>query len=532
MPFQTLVLATLVAAFCAGCVAGTASAPRGTGEDPRVSPAQPSPEPAPQAESALVQSLIRLADGARARGDLDLAESRYRRALAADPNSSDAWIGLVAIFLASEREDEASALVARVVETATGPARADALVLLAEVQARTGRGAAASQALAHALELDDDNYQAHQRLADLTGLAPVTPARDEDAALQRARDHPYDPTALVAGARVLAARGDEVGAVEWLENAVWLADVDGDSSRAAAALLRQIDAHWGQRKVVWVHVYADESVRGEAGWRMRMRLVWRSVSISLDHILRVAFVPITLDGFRSAGSRADLQSIRRARDASGKELAASGLLAILTDRPVPRRRGIHRRGQAAFLGRELVVRLTPGEILSRTLIHEILHIYGGVHVSAAVESLMNPSGDSQALDLGNQAIAWLLRDRRFGPGGMKANVIPYTDVDGLITAYFEMLRVNLGLRRKGMKAARIEVSRFVAAGLRKKAVELDSHLGDVARTTGYLLAESGHPIAAAELLGSAARLYGLDSERGQSAIAIAERLLGAYTERP
>lgn len=489
--------------------------------------AQPRPELEPYRESDLVESLSKIAARDQASGRFELAESRYRRALAVDPHSFVARLGLISVLQASGREPEAEVLVARLLDTATGAGRVDALILLAELRNGSGRKTAARSALSEAIALDDDRYDAHQRLADLTGLAPERGAVGDDEALQRAREHPYDPAALVAGARVRVARGDETGALEWLETAVWLADIDTESSLRAAALLSQIDPAWSRRRVVWVHVYADQSVRSEPGWRMRMRLVWRSVSISLDKIMRVAFVPIALEGFQSPPARADLLSIRGALLDSGRKLPSYGLVAVLTDRPAPRRRGFHRQGQAAFLGRDLVVRLTPGEILSRTLLHEVLHIYGGVHVSPDISSLMNPSGESLDLDVANQAIAWLLRHRRFGPGGIKANVLPYCDIDGLILTYLETLRVNLGLRRQGAKAASREMSRYVAAALRKKAVAMDPHLGDVSRMTGSLLLAAGHSTDAADLFHTAARLYGLDSERGRETSKLAASLRAA-----
>ena len=86
------------------------------------------------------------------------------RALAADPWSNKARLGLVAVFLASGREEEASTLVADLLETAAGARRVDALILQAEVETGRGRVGEARRALALAVELDDDRYDAHQRL--------------------------------------------------------------------------------------------------------------------------------------------------------------------------------------------------------------------------------------------------------------------------------------------------------------------------------------------------------------------------------
>jgi hypothetical protein len=301
--------------------------------------------------------------------------------------------------------------------------------------------------------------------------------------------------------------------VEWLEHALWLADVDYESSRAAHRLLARIDEAWKERSVVNVHVYADETVRREAGWQARMRLVWRSVSLSLEPVLQTAFVPITIERFRSGGS-SDLATIFQAFHDSVGRMPSYGLVAALTDRPPPRRRGSHQLGLADFLGREILVRLSPGKIASRTLIHEVLHIYGGVHVAPGIESLMNPSGESKNVDPMNRTIVELVRNRRFGPGGMNSNILPYTDVERLASAYTDSLRVNLGLRRRGVDEARAETSRYVGAEIGRKALEMDPHLGDVARMTGSLEAELGHFAEAAALVEAAGRLYGLRSPRG------------------
>jgi hypothetical protein len=170
----------------------------------------------------------------------------------------------------------------------------------------------------------------------------------------------------------------------------------------------------------------------------------------------------------------------------------------------------------------MTVRLTPGQFVSRTLIHEVLHIYGGVHVAPGIESLMNPSGRSRTLDLGNQAIAWLVRKRRFGPGGIQANILPYLDIDKLIAIYVETLRVNLGLRRTKVNEALEETSRYVGSALAQEAARMDSHLGDVARVTGFLLSIQGHPAQAADLYQGAAGLYGLRTPRGREMRELAE----------
>ena len=237
-------------------------------------------------------------------------------------------------------------------------------------------------------------------------------------------------------------------------------------------------------------------------------------------LIGVAFVPVRIERFQSAHSTPDLEAISQAFHFSVGRLPSYGLVAALTDREPPNRAGSHRLGVAELLGREVIVRLTPGRIVSRTLIHEVLHIYGGVHVAPGIESLMNPSGDSRNLDLGNQAIAW--RERRFGPGGIEANVLPYADVEDLIAAYLETLRVNLGLRERKVNEAREEVSRYVASKLGREAARMDPHLADVARITGSLMSLEGRLAEAARLYEGAARLYGFRTPRGKEMRELAE----------
>ena len=66
------------------------------------------PEPAPPApESDLVRSLIELGDDALARGDFADAESRYARALDAQPQSTRARVGLGRVALGRDLDGEA-----------------------------------------------------------------------------------------------------------------------------------------------------------------------------------------------------------------------------------------------------------------------------------------------------------------------------------------------------------------------------------------------------------------------------------------
>ena len=158
--------------------------------------------------------------------------------------------------------------------------------------------------------------------------------------------------------------------------------------------------------------------------------------------------------------------------------------------------------------------------------HEILHIYGGVHIADALGSLMNPDGDSLDLDPVNVAVARISQGRRFGPGGIERNVLPHVDTARLAATYLGWLDLNLGIREREMDNAWVEArtSRYVAAAAGAKAAQLDPHIADVASFTGYLLWREGQGEAAANLFGLASRLYGRSTSRGREMQENADRI--------
>ena len=491
-------------------------APDGAASSQVVAPEKP--------ESELDRSLLSLGDKALAEGRPKEAAGRFRRVLDRSPNSVAARRGLARAELAQGNVEGAREWL--------GPESSAAgnLVLLetwADIHKRSGARESERRALAEIVSVDPTRYPVHQRLADLAGPAPAVPPGDDAERLQRAEQHPYDPGALLDGARVALARGEQKKAGRWLTRAVWLADVDPSASRSAIEELSAIDPAWNDRIVVPVHVYADQSVRAESGWRARMRLVWRSLSVALDPLLQLLFIPVSMSDFDSLGSPSTLSGIDAAFHRTAGVLPSSGMIAAFTERQPPRGAGMWRFGVAEFLGRVMVMRLDPGEIASRTLAHEAFHIFGGVHVSDERGSLMNPSGNSLNVDPSNQAITRLVRERRFGPGGVAMNVLPYIDVPSLSAAYVAALSQNLQARKRGLHDAERarEESRFIAAELGRDATSMDSNLADVSAFTALLMLTQGKQAEALELFLAAGRLYGLTTPRGQQMIDRADQLL-------
>ena len=481
------------------------------------------PAPSPPAQPDLAASLVALGEQAFEAGDLASADGRFQRALRADPGSVRARIGLGRVALLRDDLAGAGARFASALDREPGsvPARLG----LASVARRSGRFAVARAHLERVLADDLWCAVAHAELAELSGLAPRTPAADLDEALRRAREHPYDLAAGFAAGAALAAAGRSADASRQLVSILWLADLDPQAARAAWALLVRLDPAWSGRRAVRVDSFADESIRGHPGWRFRLRLAWLAVSKALDPLLGVRFLPATLQGFASREASASLDAIDAAFRAQATHVSKEGVLAAFTERAPLRGGGAQRLGQAEFLGRRLVVRLETEPGPSRVLLHEVLHLYGGVHVADDVESLMNPSGGALIVDPLNASIARELRGRRFH-GGLERDVLAVIDLPATTLAYENALRVNFALRRAGLAEA-VETATTDRVAARRAAArvrELDPHLGDVARFVSLLLWRGERPSAAAFLLETAARLYGPRTTRGREAAEEAERI--------
>jgi Tfp pilus assembly protein PilF len=482
------------------------------------------------AEPEAARSLLVLGDVALQRGDLGSARSRFERALAAHPDSVDARVGLARVALAEGRAEEAAGSIEAAL--ALDPEHPGALAASATLLEARGDAAAARDALVRALARDAWSPELHARLARLSGAAPAgAEAASGAEALRLAAAHPYDPRARLAAGRALAAQGRPAEAQRQLEAALFTGDLAPQAARAAGQELARLG---GGRRAVPVHAFADEALRADPLWPMRVRLAWRHVSDGLAPALGVIFYPERLAPFETRGAAADLDAVDRAMQAAGAPGPPDGILAAFTGWPLPRRRGSWRLGQAQFLGRRLVVRLGPGEVQSRVLVHEVAHLFGGVHVTEEVDSLLNPSEGGERMDRLNANILRVMSARSFGPGGLEANVFSRVDLEAATAAYLTALRVNLVFRRLGIDQAleAAQHSRYAAASRARQAGELDPHLADVAEFVARLMLRQGRRAEAVALLGVAANLHGPQTKEGRRLRAEADRWLAAATLTP
>ncbi|MBW2275162.1 MAG: tetratricopeptide repeat protein [Deltaproteobacteria bacterium] len=483
-------------------------------------PASPSTPP-----SELARSLESLAASALEQGDLAGAENRYSRLLVAHPSSVMARLGLAAV--ARRRGDTAGERRWLEAALAQAPHDGDALAAMAALHGEVGESQEARRLLARALEARPRDPKIHAALLRLTGLAPrsARPASLEEA-LALADAHPYDPWAQLRAGRALLAAGERERARLRLWQGVRYADLDPRSALAGMELLRELDPDFALRRVVPVHSYADQTLSRHPDWKMRLRLLWDGTSGSLDPVLSTVFVPVSFAIFSSRESGDDLGSIDAAWQRRAKRWPAAGLLAGFTERPLPQYGGFHRRGQAQLLGRRLLVRIDSDALESRVLIHELLHIYGAVHVAEGMVSIMNPGGESLVLDPVNQQIVAMVRDRRFAAGRVDRDVLPYIDAETLTKVYVASLRVNLKLRSEGIEDAEeaAQESRFIAYEKAREAVALDPQLADVASLVADLFAYQERYAQAAMYQDMVAELVGPQSRRGRRARSAAEAL--------
>lgn len=391
------------------------------------------------------------------------------------------------------------------------------LLRLAEAERRAGNQAAEFAYLAQIIEHDNAHSRAHSRLAELTGRAPASLIPRSDDLVIRAQRYPYDPRALVAGAEALAQRGSNDQAIEYLERAVWLADLDPSAALVAIRRLQTLSDEWRRHRVVPVQLHVDELIRAQPGWQFQMRTLWHSASAMLDSVLETRFVPIAILPFDAGDTPNDLDSIHEAFLAETRP-PAEGIFAAVTGRPLPSGDAVYKKAVAELLGRSLAVRVAPGAIQSRVLAHEILHLYGAIHVLGGVDSLMNPTGDSLALDAPNIRIVRSLRGREFRSGGIEANVLPWIDLGVTVAAYRAVLSVNLSLRDAELQEAlrSSDTSEADVAFRIQQAKQLDTHLGDAARLVGALMLADGQRAEALRLLELSSQLYGPSTPRGRA----------------
>lgn len=474
------------------------------------------------AGSDTLDTLVKLANEALASGEVAEAEGRYERVLAARPGSVAALVGLARVAALRGDRDAARGLFERAL--AADPASVQARVGLADIETAEGNPTGAREILERALSEEGALLGVHLRLERLTGRAGGASPASLEEAQRLAEAHPYDPAALVgAGSRLVdAGRGEE--ALPLLRKAVWLADLDPAAAGEALALLPGLDPAWQGRRVVPVHVYADESVRAEASWRFRLRSLWGAASVSLDPLLSTRFVVVSMRGFSTSDLSSALEPMfERLIEASGE--TPKGIVAGFTARPPPRARGLVKRGLARFLGRHLIARAPRPVLQSRVLSHEILHLYGAVHVGEYLDSLMNPTGGAMRLDEPNSRIVRAVRDRSFGTGIYRRDVLAKIDLEETIAAYEESLSFNLYLREAGLgeALAKSRESRFVGRRYAKLAKQLDPHLADVSRMLAGMLLAVERRVEALVLLERAAWLYG-NTEKGRETAAAARDL--------
>jgi tetratricopeptide (TPR) repeat protein len=382
------------------------------------------------------------------------------------------------------------------------------LLRLAEVERRAGDSEAEYAYLAQVIEHDSSHSRAHARLAEITGRAPAARDSSPDALVHRALQHPYDPKALVAAAEALAARGRSELAVEYLERAVWLADLDPSAALTAIRRLYVLSDEWKRHRIVPVQL-----------------ALWLAASAMLDSVLATRFVPIAVLPFDAGDTPNDLDSIHE-RFLAATRPPAEGIFAVVTGRALPSGDAVYKKGVAEFLGRSLVVRVAPGVTQSRVLAHEILHLYGAIHVLGGVDTLMNPTGDSLALDAPNIRVVRSLRDRKFGPGGIEKNVLPSIDLGVTVAAYRAALSVNLDLRDADIKEAMQapDTSSDQSEFRIQQATQLDTHLADAARLVAALMLADGQRVEALRLLDLSSQLYGPSTPRGRASAEKAKML--------
>jgi hypothetical protein len=401
--------------------------------------------------------------------------------------------------------------------------------LLVEAQAARARGdaGAARRAAERVLELDAASPAAHALLAELTGPAPAAARRTAAQALELAAAHPYDAAALFVAAEALALANRPDDAAALLEKVLWLADTNPSAAGAALTRLPALDPRWRERRTVPVHVFADETLTAEPGWRFQLRTALLSASNSLDGALGVRFLAVSMRPERlGALPDGSLEAVHAAFGARATPAPPDGILAAFTARPPPAEPGPWKLGLAELLGRRLTVRLPGGAVESRPLAHELLHLFGAVHVSGEIDSLMNPDGSELRLDPANLAIVRLVRDRGFSRGGLERNVLPFVDRPRLIDAYTALLRTHLALRELGIEEILALQGRAPQrAAVRASQVRaFDPHLAEVAQLLGGLLAVEGREPAAAGLFEVAAQLWGPDTEKGRASLAQARAL--------
>lgn len=484
-------------------------------------PAPSNRPPSPPSESAqeTAASLVELGEMALENGRLRVAQNRYDRALARDPSSLEARVGLARIARQRENTERVRSLLGEVL--ARDGDHADALVGLASLDIAEGADERARERLFHAVRANPHRPEPHWMLADLTGPARSPPATDLDGALGRASGHPYDLRANLQAARALVAEGRQADARVLLESILWFGDSDLEGAFEAVSLLNEIAPEWRSRRIVPVHVFCDADVRRDPWWQWRLRILWLSLSRTLDFVLDTTFLPVTFTAFDSSGSDPQLSAIVEAALSVSGGQPPEGIVAVFTERTIPRDGNVWSLGEAQWLGEQMAVRLRPDETTSRSAVHEILHLYGAVHVAPEVDSLMNPQGTSLDLDQVSHWIVSLLRGRHFSrDGDVEQDILPHVDVETLANAYTQMLNSYLAIRLRGIERAESlrASSPEEAAMIGALATQIDPEMAKVANFSANLALYRGAYPEARGFFDASAILHGRDTAAGQHAL--------------
>jgi hypothetical protein len=243
-------------------------------------------------------------------------------------------------------------------------------------------------------------------------------------------------------------------------------------------------------------------------------------------------MPVSIGAFES-GPAPDLDSIHRNFTRATASPPGPGILAAFTAREPPLYRSETKRGLAEFLGRRLTVRVPPRVIKSRILAHEILHLYGAVHVADEIESVMNIHGKSLNLDSLSHRTVLSIRGRSFDGRGFERDVLPYVDLHEVIDAYAAVLGANLTFREMGISEVvkEREQSRYAGRRRAQQIEHFDPHLADVARFLAVLMLSDGRRYEALVLFETASQLYGPTTAHGRQSGRLADVLRAELVEK-
>jgi len=470
--------------------------------------------------TSLSQALIQRGEVALARGDREEARKRFQRALEAAPDSAGAHTGLGKVYFLEG--DFAAAIPTFQKAIALDPNLAEARLGLARCMREQGDTQSARAELEKAFTRNLRTPALQQEFAEITGLAPRRPVQSAKEAVQLASDYPFDPWAVFTAGQAAAKAGQHGIAMSYFESTLWLAMADPNIGRRAFAELQRLSREWRERRLVPVQIWADETVRADPAWLFRTIHLFRNLSHDSDPMVKTVFLPTSRRTFESGEGFPTLANISQRVHDSNQRIAPNGIVIIFTERKPPDLRGESwRLGQAEFLGRIMTVRLEPGELRSRVLAHELLHLYGGIHISPETKSIMNPSGGSYTLDPINSLIFKTLRNRRFHSTGIKNNVFPWIDIAQAADAYEQGVLLNLKYRKAGMIEARKDFSQspYVAAQRAQKAQQLDEHLISITKFLAELRLTQGETLQAIETLRVTYQLQGPNTAAGRKTLA-------------